>query len=231
MGGDGIHIALAEHQEYQVPLLNGNHLPQLWQCLMVASEHLLRLGGRLHRNDLVLQVLQAVNIAVHVDSDNLMTPHIGAAPPVFLLPAIHREAAPDAVNGPAFQQGLLLFPIDDPEFRLVAHPPEGLFPQLHIDAGHIAVPIHIAEGRKIIAADSDLCLFFGGPSIICTISAAGQQPGCQAGPAQQRAPYLNIAFLSSHRQISKPMLNPMIPAVTEDGAIAYWTSSRLSVCR
>ena len=128
-----------------------------------------------------LQGLKGVDVAVYIHRHHLVVAHIGPGPPVLVLPAVHGEAAPDAVDVPVVEQVLLFLPVDDGELRLIAHAGEGLAGQFDVDARQVAVYVHIAEGRIGVVAHGD-----GGPVLVRLgpghhAPAAGQNARQQTG--------------------------------------------------
>ena len=182
MGGDGVHVALAQGGVDQLPVLKAVEVPQGGQG-GVGQKQFLRLGGALHSQGAALQVGNGFNIAAGHYGHHLAAGHVGAGPAVVILPSIDGKAAPHAVNVAGFQQLGLSLPVDDGKLGAVAHAPECLFGKLHIDAGGGAVLANIVKGWVDIAAHQNrgqaAFLTAAGGHIGAAHQPGGQAKGCQ----------------------------------------------------
>ena len=157
MGGNGIHIAAVQRRILYAPILQTDNVLKLGNIRLAAlQKDLFRLTGRLNGNGLAVQVIHGVNIAFCIDGDDLPADHVGAGPLVILLTPIHGETAPNTVDLPIVHERPFLLPVDGCEHRLIAHPPERLNCDLHVDAGGVAVVVQIDKGRIGVAADGDV---------------------------------------------------------------------------
>ena len=151
------------------------------------EEDLLRLGGGLDGNAPARKVAKGLNVAVLVDGHHLPADHIGSGPLVVILPAIHGKAAPDAVDVTLVHQFPFPLPVDGGEGYLIAHAAQRLPGNLNVQAGDVAVVVHVDIGRVGIAADDELGQ--RGVRFLLRRAAAKQSHDHQAGQHKSHAAF------------------------------------------